>query len=286
MIGLSLRTALTPALWGSTYAVTTLLLQDQSPGWMTVFRLLPTGIMIWLFYRTFPKGVWWYRSIFMGAGLMGLMFFVFIAAYRLPGGMAGTIMATLPLQTLFFMWLLRGQKPAIIQILAAICGLFGVALLVLKAVHVDFIGVLAALSACFMTFLTALKSKEWGLPPEGIGAYVSWQLSVGGAFILPFVFLIEGYPPEIDQNILIAFVWIGFLGVGWASINWLKGILQLPLTTIAFIGLVNPISAVLCGQLLVQEEFRGMQWLGIFIIFASILSNLIYQQKRMRRAAS
>ena len=280
MIALSLRTALTPALWGSTYAVTALLLADQSPGWMTIYRLLPTGLFFWAIYQGFPQGIWRRRTMFMGTGLLGLMFFVFVAAFRLPGGMAGTIMATLPLQTLFFIWLLKGDRPALPQILAALFGVGGVALLVLKAVNVDMLGVAAALFACFITFFTALKSKEWGLPPEGIGAYISWQLVFGGTIALPLVFWVEGLPPVPDMDMVIAFAWIGFLGVGWASINWLKGIIALPLTSIAFIGLVNPVSAVLCGQLLVQEDFSLWQWGGIIIVFASILTNILYQRQR------
>ena len=269
---------MTPAIWGTTYAVTALLLPDGAPGWMTVYRLLPAGLLLLLVSPKWLPNIWMPRVLLLGASALGLMFSVFVAAYRLPGGMAGTLIATLPLQTIILMWIIRRVRPSPAQILAALGGITGVAFLVLNAIHIDLIGILASFSACFFIFLAALKSKDWGLPEQGICAYVGWQLTFGGLLALPVVFAIEGNPPAVNIDMAIAFVWIGLIGAGWASVNWLQGILALPITALSFLSLVNPISAILCGQLLVGEQFGLRQWSGIALILGSIVLALKLQK--------
>lgn len=266
-----LRTALTPAIWGTTYAVTTLLLPDQPVGWMVIFRILPAGLLLLMLSRRSLTVLWYGRAFILGLSVLGLTYFVFLAAYRLPGGMAGTLIATLPLQTIFYMWVLRGHRPNWLQICAGLGSIAGVALLLLNAMSVDLVGVLASFMACLITFLMALKSKDWGLPEQGIVVYVGWQLTLAGLIVSPAIYLLQGPPPDLTFDMALAFTWIGLLGVGWASVNWLKGILLYPVTTLSFLSLVNPIAAVLCGQLLVGEAFGLRQWFGIAIILGSIL---------------
>ena len=148
------RTALTPAIWGTTYATTTLLIGDQPVGWMVVFRILPAGLILILLSRRWLTPLWYGRALFLGGSILALSYFVFLAAYRLPGGMAGTLIATLPLQTLFYMWVLQGQRPNRIQILAAVGSIAGVGLLLLNALTVDLIGVFAS--------FTDVSSEQFG----------------------------------------------------------------------------------------------------------------------------
>ncbi len=266
-----LRTALTPAIWGTTYAVTALLLPAEDPVWMVVYRLLPAGLVLLAFAPGMLNGLWLKRAMVIGLTNLSMIFFVFIAAFRLPSGMAGTLMATLPLQIIFYVWVLDGKRPLPRQLLASFIGLFGVAMLLLGAVELDWIGIGAAMAACLSTFTGVYLSGKWGRPETSMVTYTGWHVTLGGLYALPIAFLLEGEAPMPDLNMLLAFFWIGILGMGWASWNWLKGIVQLNPTTIGFLSLVNPVSAVVCGQVLVGEEFGIRQWFGIAIVLSSII---------------
>lgn len=268
---LQLRTALTPAIWGTTYAVTTLLLPGEDPVWMVVYRLLPAGLLLLMFAPGLLSSKWAKRAMVIGLTNLSMIFFVFIAAFRLPSGMAGTLMATLPLQVLFYIWILQGKKPVPRQLLASFIGLFGVGLLLLGAVDLDWIGIGAALAACVSTFTGVYLGSKWGRPDTSMVTYTGWHVTLGGLYALPIAFLFEGAAPMPDWNMALAFFWIGILGMGWASVNWLNGIVQLKPTTIGFLSLVNPVSAVLCGQLLVGEQFGLRQWVGVTIVLGSIV---------------
>ena len=93
-----LLTALAPAIWGSTYVVTTLMLPADYPLTVAMLRALPAGILLLLAVRQLPQGVWWLRAFILGALNFSVFWaLLFVAAYRLPGGVAATLGAVQPL---------------------------------------------------------------------------------------------------------------------------------------------------------------------------------------------
>lgn len=97
-IGIVFLTALAPAIWGTTYVVTTEFLPPGRPLLAAVVRALPAGLALVVVTRRLPKGDWWWRALVLGALNIGAFFaLLFVAAYRLPGGVAATIGAVQPL---------------------------------------------------------------------------------------------------------------------------------------------------------------------------------------------
>ena len=56
-----LSTAVAPAIWGSTYIVTTQFLPNFSPMTVAMLRALPAGLLLLLIVRRLPAGIWWGR---------------------------------------------------------------------------------------------------------------------------------------------------------------------------------------------------------------------------------
>lgn len=140
-----LLTAVAPCVWGTTYIVTSELLPPDRPLLAAVLRSLPAGVLLVVLVRRLPKGSWWWRASVLGVLNIGVFFaLLFIAAYRLPGGVAATIGAVQPLlvAVLASHWI--GEKLTWSKLAAGVTGLVGVALLVLQAqARLDFIGVIA-----------------------------------------------------------------------------------------------------------------------------------------------
>lgn len=84
-----MTTALAPALWGTTYLTTTSFLPEDRPLLAATLRALPAGLLLLLLCRRLPRGGWWWKSWVLGVLNIGAFFaLLFIAAYRLPGGVA------------------------------------------------------------------------------------------------------------------------------------------------------------------------------------------------------
>ena len=84
-----LTTALAPLIWGSTYLVTTEFLPPNRPFTAALIRVLPAGLLLLAWTRRLPRRGEW--GIVALLGFLNIGFFqamLFVAAYRLPGGLA------------------------------------------------------------------------------------------------------------------------------------------------------------------------------------------------------
>ena len=90
-------TASAPMIWGTSYLVTTNLLPDGYPLTAAVLRALPAGLLLMLMTRSLPPVRWLGRLFVLGALNFSVFWSaLFIAAYRLPGGVAATLGSQLP----------------------------------------------------------------------------------------------------------------------------------------------------------------------------------------------
>ena len=61
-----LITAITPAVWGTTYVVTTEFLPPDRPLLSGMLRALPAGLLLLAVTRKLPRGAWWWKSAVLG----------------------------------------------------------------------------------------------------------------------------------------------------------------------------------------------------------------------------
>lgn len=107
-----LVTGLAPAIWGSTYIVTTELLPPDRPFTAALLRVLPAGILLTLYAWSLPRRSDWRRLALLSA--LNIGFFqalLFVAAYSLPGGLAAVVGAIQPLLMMGLVWAVDGRQP-------------------------------------------------------------------------------------------------------------------------------------------------------------------------------
>lgn len=133
LVRISLLTALAPAVWGSTYLVTTEFLPPDRPLLASTLRALPAGLILLLITRVLPRGIWWIRATVLGVLNIGAFFYcLFLAAYHLPGGVAALVTAVQPLIVLLLGPLVLGARIRPRHLGAFALAALGVALLVLQ----------------------------------------------------------------------------------------------------------------------------------------------------------
>ncbi|MEV8171292.1 EamA family transporter [Microbacterium sp. NPDC077486] len=271
---LTLVTALAPAAWGTTYLVTTELLPAGHPLLAGLLRSLPAGLLAVLLARRLPHGSWWGKVLVLGALNIGAFFpLLFLAAERLPGGVAAAVAGAQPLIVLGLGALVLGERVRPVSAAAAVAGAAGVALVVLgPAAALDFWGLVAALGGVTATGLGMILTKRWGRP-SGVGpvAYAGWQLTAGGLLLLPLTFVVEGPPPALDADALLGYLWLATAGGIIAYTLWFRGIQRLPVIVPGLLALLSPIVATLLGVLIAGESFTPVQVAGILITLAALV---------------
>ncbi|MFL7769946.1 EamA family transporter [Proteus terrae] len=278
-----LLTALAPIVWGSTYIVTTEMLPANVPMTLAALRALPAGILLLIIMRQLPQGIWWLRVIILGILNFSLFWWLlFISAYRLPGGVAATVGAVQPLIVLFLSrWLLQ-TRLSWLSISAALGGIFGVAILILTPnAALDPIGIIAGLGGAFSMATGTVLSRHWQ-PPVTPLTFTAWQLTAGGAVLLPFALLFEPALPSLTGINFLGLAYLTLIGGALTYIFWFRGLALLGPSSVASLGFLSPLSAVILGWALLGQQLTSLQILGMIMILLSIWAN---QQSEKRERA-
>lgn len=99
--------------------------------------------------------------------------------------------------------------------------------------------------------------------------------------LLPVTFAIEGIPPMLTTKNLLGFAWLGIVGTGIAYALWFRGIGKLKASTVAFLGLLSPISAMLLDFLILKKSLTTLQIGGAALVFGSILISQLERGKEI-----
>src|SRR6478735_5390840 len=143
--------ALTPIIFGTTYLLTTEFLPPGRPLLAALMRSLPTGLVL-IIGSGLPPRRWIVRFFVLSVLYCSALFpLLFLAAYRLPGGVAAVINSVSPIVVVIISVPLLGSRIRAVQIVAGLLGIGGVALLVLRSnAKLDAVGLLAMLGCVIM----------------------------------------------------------------------------------------------------------------------------------------
>ncbi len=267
-----LVTALAPAIWGTTYFVTTEFLPHGYPFHVAMLRALPAGILLLLLVRKLPEGIWWPRSLILGA--LNFSFFwamLFVSAYRLPGGVAATVGAIQPLIVIGLSRVFLAAPVRPLAIVAGLLGIVGVALLVLApgAAALDAVGVAAGLAgAVSMAFGTVL-TRKWR-PPVSNLTFTAWQLTAGGILLLPIAYFLEPALPAPTAANILGMAYLGIIGAALTYFPWFRGLARIEPSAAASLGFLSPVVATLLGWLALGQSLTPAQIVGFVAVLFSI----------------
>jgi probable blue pigment (indigoidine) exporter len=280
--------ALTPIIFGTTYLLTTEFLPPGRPLLAALMRSLPTGLVL-IIGSSIPPRRWMARffllSVLYASGLFPLLF---IAAYRLPGGVAAVINSLSPLLVVVIAVPLLGSRIRAIQILAGILGTAGVALLVLQSdARLDGVGLIAMAAAAIMFSVATVLTKRWGRP-EGMTTIgvTGWIFLFAGLTLLPATLLIEGLPDHLTARNIAGLVYLVLISGIVAYVVWFWGLERLSASAVTFLTLLNPVTAAVLGWVVLDQRLNHWQLLGAAIVLVSVVMGQPGMFDRTRRRQS
>lgn len=275
-------TALAPVTWGTTYVVTTELLPADRPLLTALLRALPAGLLLLLIGRTLPTGKWWLRAATLGMLNIGVFFaLLFVAAYRLPGGVGAVVGAAGPLVVVGLSALLLNQKIGLRPVLLGIAGVSGVAMVVLTAsAKLDSLGVLAGLAGTVAMSTGTVLAKRWGPPPGvKVSAFAGWQLISGGLFLLPLAFVVEGGLPTLTGANIAGYTYLALINTALGYWLWFRGVARLSPVPLTFLSLLSPLTATVVGWAVLGQALTPLQVVGMLVAFGAMLLGQLLPKK-------
>jgi len=265
--------ALAPIIFGTTYLLTTQFLPPDRPLLAATVRSLPTGLVLIIGTRRPPRG-WWLRFLVLSILYCSALFpLLFIAAYRLPGGVASVINSLTPILVIVISVPLLGTRIRAIQMVAGLLGVLGVALLVLRSTaQLDLWGILAMAGCVIMMGVGTVLTKRWGHPPgmNAIG-FTGWTFLLGGLALLPVTLILEGLPIQLTGRNIGGLIYLVAISGITAYALWFWGLQHLPASSVTFLSLLNPVVAAILGWIVLSQDLSPGQIFGAVLVLISVV---------------
>ncbi|POZ60346.1 EamA family transporter [Chromobacterium alticapitis] len=268
-----LITALVPVIWGSTYIVTTQLLPPDRPFTAALLRVLPAGLLLACFGGWRPaKGQWGRMLLLSFLNIGAFQALLFVAAYRLPGGLAAVVGACQPLLVMMLAWQVERRKPARLALWASLSGVAGMAALLLSTgSHWDGLGMLAAFGGAVVMACGTYLTRRWRFQAP-VAALTGWQLTLGGLMLLPLAWIVDPPLPALSATQIGGYVYLTVFGALIAYLLWFRGIARLSAVAVTSLGLLSPLTAVALGWALLGQALSAQSVTGLLIVLISVLA--------------
>jgi len=278
--------AMIPAFfWGTTYAVTQFTLQEWPPLLLGALRALPAGLLLLAVKPTLPKKGEW--QIIFTLGLINIATFfglIFVMALTLPSAISGVGMISVPVFAMIFHWVVKKQRPHLIQALSGI-GLITLAWILFNPSQIALnpIGLGAMFAAIMCIVIGSSITKSLGNRMHW-WKVLTWQLILGGvilsvasgvhAFIDPQPYV--NAVTHFDSRNAMGLLWVIGLNtaLGYGMYVWL--LQRMSVVDFTFGGIANPVAGIVTGMVLMGESFTPIQYsLMTGMIVMSLLPQLI-----------
>lgn len=267
----ALLTACAPVIWGSTYIVTSEFLPPDRPFSAALIRALPAGLLLLLITRQLPQKRFWWRLVTLSALNIGVFqALLFVAAYRLPGGLAAVLGAIQPLLVMLLTWVTERRAPGVMTLCCAVAGVVGMAVLLLSPqTTFEPIGMSAALlgAASMATGIWLTRRWQIGMP---VLSMTGWQLMLGGLMLSPFAYLVDAPLPALTPVQCGAYAYLSAAGALLAYVLWFRGVARLPTVAVASLGLLSPLTAVVLGWAFLGQSLTGGSLVGLLVVLAGV----------------
>ncbi|MEZ8227707.1 DMT family transporter [Vibrio splendidus] len=286
--------AMIPAFfWGTTYAVTQFTLQEWPPLLLGALRALPAGLLLLAVKPTLPKKGEW--QIIFTLGLINIATFfglIFVMALTLPSAISGVGMISVPVFAMIFHWVVKKQRPHLIQALSGI-GLITLAWILFNPSQIALnpIGLGAMFAAIMCIVIGSSITKSLGNRMHW-WKVLTWQLILGGtilsvasgvhAFIDPQPYV--NAVTHFDTRNAMGLLWVIGLNtaLGYGMYVWL--LQRMSVVDFTFGGIANPVAGIVTGMVLMGESFTPIQYsLMTGMIVMSLLPQLILAVRQTKQ---
>ena len=264
------------ALWSTSFLFIEILLESFTPvGIVTVRMLLGAAVLVAvLIYKKekLPRDLksWFMLLVFATFGTMLPFYLIAVGQQSITSGMAGLLMAVMPLATMVLAhYFVPDETLNRYKLIGFVMGITGVAIVLYPAAtggSNDVVGILIVLMASLSYGLNSVLVRRLpGFNPVVAGA---GTLIAASAVMLP-LWLAEGIPWQQDfsAGAWLSLLWLGIFQTGLAMIIYFAIIGRAGPTFLANINYVIPGLAYLIGALVLGEviEFSGVAALVLII---------------------
>ncbi len=263
--------------WGLNWIAAAVALREVSP-WalrvagtgIGVITLLAAAIVTGHRLRV-PRGEYLHVMV---AGFFNVAAFQILSGFaQLNGATSRAIIITysMPIWTTMLSALVLGEKLNRIRLVAFGLCVAGLTVLLWPLFAGGLPSFVFYSLGCALSWTIATVYIKWAKVKVEPLANAAWQLLFGLLFIVAGTLVFEGIPQlwPVNNDTVLAVLFIGILGVGLAHFLWWSIIGRLPAITASLGSLINPVVGVTASALYLGEQLTIPDIIGFALIFSA-----------------
>jgi drug/metabolite transporter (DMT)-like permease len=265
------------AIWGGSFYFFAVIIKELPVFTIVFFRVFLACLILWLVVfltgqdKEKAKAIW-YNFFFMGLFNNVIPFSLIVwGESKVAPGLAAVLNATTPFFTVIVAHLsTQNEKLTWNRLAGALVGLSGVAALVgfdaIKNLGADLIFQLAIVLASLSYGVSTIFGRRLGgIPPLVTSAS---QLTASSIMLLPIMLVVD-HPfalPWPSLHVGLSLVTLALLCTALAYVIFFNIVKRAGMTNVTLVTLLVPVSAMLLGSLLLDEQISARHFLGMAVI--------------------
>jgi drug/metabolite transporter (DMT)-like permease len=276
------------ALWGTSFLIIAISVETIDPISIVFYRLvlgaLVLALVVFARGESIPRELRiWGGFLLMAIAGNALPFFLITWGQQtVNSGVAGMIMAIMPLMTMVFAhYLVEGETLNRYKVIGFSFGITGIVVLlgpVFEGGGREFWSGLAIFTAATCYAVNAILIKRLPRFSPMVGA--CGVLIMASLIILPFWLLLAPENNSISQDSMMAVIWLGIGPTGIATIILFSIIDRAGPTFLSTINYLIPVVAFFCGAWLLAEPASWQH----FVALTAILGGIAITRIRVKQA--
>jgi drug/metabolite transporter (DMT)-like permease len=178
---------------------------------------------------------------------------------------------SMPIWASLMAWLILGERLSIRAGLGLVLCIGGLTVLIYPvATAPSAVGLLLAL-CCALSWAAGTVYMKWARIPGDLLAITAWQIALGALVFGAGLLVFQGLPmpAAVSLKAVLAVVYNGLIGTGFAYILWFAIIERLPTATASLGSLATPVVGVSSSMLMLGERPTTEDLIGFALIFAA-----------------
>ena len=276
-------------VWGLSWPIMTIALAEISVWTLRVLGFSLSALSLFALIRlqgrsaAIPRGVTWLHIV--AASMFNVVGFGLFSSFALLASSTSRVVIvnySMPIWASLMAWLILGERLSIRAGLGLVLCISGLTVLVYPvATAPSAVGLLLAL-CCALSWAAGTVYMKWARIAGDLLAITAWQIALGALVFGAGLLVFQGMPvpAAVSLNAVLAVVYNGLIGTGFAYILWFAIIERLPTATASLGSLATPVVGVSSSMLMLGERPTAEDMIGFALIFAAALCVLTQPAQR------
>ncbi|PAT01977.1 EamA family transporter [Candidatus Izimaplasma bacterium ZiA1] len=265
-------------IWGSTYLAIKVGVKDSPPLLFASIRFIIAGSILLIYGKIRGYHMPSFKN-FLRLGVVGLLLllggngFVMYAETTVDSGISSLIISTIPIFIFIIeVFVLKTTMVTKSTVFGLLLGFIGIYILINPSniVDVDFVGGMYLIIASLLWSIGSVYSKTIN-SKSNMQVNIGVQMLIGGiGQLIVGVLLNEHQSITFTSNSIIALVYLIFIGslIGYSSYIYLLS--KWPATKVSTYAYINPIVAIILGNIFLSEKLSIVVFLSMGLIFIAV----------------